>query len=120
MVMAGLKHKYSKKTIIGDPNNDLQRFSGIRTAYSSGNQKEGTEAGMWSYGIQLLLKQKTVQHSKHVQISQNGKQSWEEPLTKQETITLHTAYINNLDNLFRSSDNIMYPTSDCSLISAII
>lgn len=54
--MAGLKHKYSKKTIIGDPNNDLQRFSGIRTAYSSGNQNEGTEAGMWSYGIQLLLK----------------------------------------------------------------
>lgn len=55
MVVAGLKHKYAKKSISGDPNNDLQRFSRIRTAYSSGDQKEGTEAGMWSYGIQLLL-----------------------------------------------------------------
>lgn len=53
--MAGLKHKYAKKSISGDPNNDLQSFSQIRTAYLSGDQKEGAETGMWSYRIQLLL-----------------------------------------------------------------
>lgn len=74
---------------------------------------------MCSYGIQLLLKQKTAQHSRHAQIRQKGKKSWKELLTNHKTITQYTAYIRNLDNLFRSSDNIMYPTGDCSLISAI-
>lgn len=100
--MAGLKHKYAKKSISGDPNNDLQSFSQIRTAYLSGDQKEGAETGMWSYRIQLLLEQKTVQHSKHAQISQKGKQSWKELLMEQKTITQHTAYLKNLD------DNIKY------------
>jgi len=33
------------------------------------------EAGMWSYVIDLLMKEKIIQHSKHTQRTQKGKQS---------------------------------------------